>query len=215
MPRQGSLRRQAAAPRDPQLLSSVTDILFFPSRVAAGLATKSLDRSQPIVLPQNLQQLGEAAAVWAQRGKVIEAQGLDTISALLPEQAQGLLQPFRSDASSFAVGKESMPIDVSPFAPSTTSASTSAGNPSNFASNQLAAELTGVKGAVFLVNQTAQALLSSSSTAEEPMLRLNLQDARNSLQKRMEELSDSSSSGVSAEAVDEAILLLAELEIVL
>lgn len=39
-----------------------------------------------------------------------------------------------------------------------------------------AAELSSVKGAIFLVNQTAQALLTSNSTAEEPMLRLNLQD---------------------------------------
>lgn len=43
--RAGSLVRQGAAPHDPQLPSSVTDILFFPSRVAAGLAADSLERS--------------------------------------------------------------------------------------------------------------------------------------------------------------------------
>lgn len=45
------------------------------------------------MLPQNLEQLRDAAAFWAERGKMIEAQTLDTISVLLPEQVHMMMMP--------------------------------------------------------------------------------------------------------------------------
>lgn len=202
---------------DSQSPTSVADVLFFPTRVAAGLAAESLNRRETIAIPQTVEQLTNAAAAWALRGKDIEAETFDTILALLPEQAQGLLQPFRSEASRFASGNQPMAIDVAPLAPSTTGdfRNFSAKDPTTLVTNQIAAELASVKSSVTLVNETAQALLIATNAAEEPMLQLNLRDARTILQKRMEQLSNSSSSGITAQAVDDAVLLLTELELML
>lgn len=190
----------------------MTNLLLFPPRIAAGLAAESLNRG--LTIPQNDEELRIATDLWFRRGKQIEADTIQNASAILPEPAQQLLRQIFPDAFELQTTNDPMAIDVAPLASSSSKEAEETLNQSDVLSSQIVAELGSIRSSVALVNEAAQALLAARDAAEKPLLRLNLQEARTMLEKRMEQLGNSSSSDIAAEAVSEATLLLLELETV-
>lgn len=78
-----------------------------------------------------------------------------------------------------------------------------------------AAEVVTLRDAVMVVREAAVALQTAVDPAQQPLLRLNLREARDVLARRLEQLSPECSGGPGAQAASEATMLLVELDGVL
>ncbi len=78
-----------------------------------------------------------------------------------------------------------------------------------------AAEVVTLRDAVMMVREAAVALQTAVDAAQQPLLRLNLREARDVLARRLEQLSPECSGGPGAQAASEATMLLVELDSVL
>ena len=78
-----------------------------------------------------------------------------------------------------------------------------------------AAEVATLRTAVTAVREAAMELQAAADPAQQPMLRLNLREARDILARRLEQLSPQCSGGVGVQAASEATLLLVELDALL
>ncbi len=74
-----------------------------------------------------------------------------------------------------------------------------------------AAEVATLREAVVSVREAAEALQAAQDVAQQPMLQLNLREARDLLARRLEQLSPQCTAGVGSAAASEATLLLVEL----
>jgi hypothetical protein len=78
-----------------------------------------------------------------------------------------------------------------------------------------AAEVATLRDAVTVVREAADAIAGAEDIAQQPMLCLNLREARDILARRLEQLSPQCSSGVGMAAASEATILLVELDALL
>lgn len=218
---QAAYRTQPSATDDAFVANarSFLDAALFAPRAIAGaaLTLSSSTADEPVRrTPQTMQELAEAAVMYAERGMQAEYEAFSAITALVPPEVADAIPPQLRQLAPRPQAQNDV-IDVEPLVTSTQPSATlaAANSPETLLANQLAAEVATLRDAVKTVREAAEALQLAADEAQQPMLRLNLREARAILARRLEQLSAQCSGGVGAEAASEATMLLVAVDTVL
>ncbi|KAK9841044.1 hypothetical protein WJX81_007380 [Elliptochloris bilobata] len=162
----------------------------------------------PRPLDAKQSELVEAAEAVAARA--VEA-GAASLAALLPaELAAQLPAELRRGAGSdpnAAAGSAGYAETLAPYP--------DAAAPAMLATNQAAAEVDSVRGAMAALRTALEALACNADASQDAVLRLNARDARTGLARRLDQLSSATVASTDpqvAAALDDSVLLMEELE---